>query len=216
MVRRLTRFPAANDQPVWDNPVWFQHYRKENFQDDSLPPGKWTKRESKQNWVSLTLIFRPYCFLLSSLHLSSVRLISRHLPTASLPPPAISHHPAPQGVLDIKHLMNVIRSAGNKMTSRGRRRSRCGRCTKSSAAGRVRQKPSLPAVPPEIGAVLVMTMDGERLSRAHRNREPAVLEWTARGNNAAYQPLVCMSKLLLYAINHRLLPLVWILASFSL
>ncbi|KAG6840176.1 hypothetical protein C0991_008406 [Blastosporella zonata] len=30
--------------------VWFQHYRKENFQDDSLPPGKWTKRESKQDW----------------------------------------------------------------------------------------------------------------------------------------------------------------------
>ncbi|KAL0576482.1 hypothetical protein V5O48_005493 [Marasmius crinis-equi] len=30
--------------------VWFQHYRKENFHDDSLPPGKWTKRESKQNW----------------------------------------------------------------------------------------------------------------------------------------------------------------------
>ena len=32
--------------------VWFQHYRKENFHDESLPPGKWTKRESKQNWVS--------------------------------------------------------------------------------------------------------------------------------------------------------------------
>jgi len=32
------------------NYVWFQHYRKENFHDDSLPPGKWTKRESKQNW----------------------------------------------------------------------------------------------------------------------------------------------------------------------
>ncbi|KAF5377214.1 hypothetical protein D9615_006452 [Tricholomella constricta] len=32
------------------NYVWFQHYRKENFQDDSLPPGKWTKRESKQDW----------------------------------------------------------------------------------------------------------------------------------------------------------------------
>lgn len=31
--------------------VWFQHYRRENFHDDSLPPGKWTKRESKQNWV---------------------------------------------------------------------------------------------------------------------------------------------------------------------
>ncbi|KAF8060890.1 hypothetical protein FPV67DRAFT_1511971 [Lyophyllum atratum] len=32
------------------NYVWFQHYRKENFQDLSLPPGKWTKRESKQDW----------------------------------------------------------------------------------------------------------------------------------------------------------------------
>ncbi|OBZ79332.1 hypothetical protein A0H81_00197 [Grifola frondosa] len=32
------------------NYVWFQYYRKENFHDDSLPPGKWTKRESKQNW----------------------------------------------------------------------------------------------------------------------------------------------------------------------
>ncbi|KAF7288716.1 Dolichol-phosphate mannosyltransferase subunit 1 [Mycena chlorophos] len=32
------------------NYVWFKHYRKENFQDESLPPGKWTKRESKQNW----------------------------------------------------------------------------------------------------------------------------------------------------------------------
>src|SRR6266702_1088304 len=31
--------------------VWFQHYRKENFYDTSLPQGKWTKRESKQNWV---------------------------------------------------------------------------------------------------------------------------------------------------------------------
>ncbi|RDB29650.1 hypothetical protein Hypma_014987 [Hypsizygus marmoreus] len=32
------------------NYVWFQHYRKENFHDDSLPPGKWSKRESKQDW----------------------------------------------------------------------------------------------------------------------------------------------------------------------
>ncbi|KAI0932921.1 hypothetical protein AcW1_000104 [Taiwanofungus camphoratus] len=32
------------------NYVWFQHYRKENFHDESLPPGKWTKRESKQSW----------------------------------------------------------------------------------------------------------------------------------------------------------------------
>jgi len=32
------------------NHVWFQIYRKENFHDVSLPPGKWTRRESKQNW----------------------------------------------------------------------------------------------------------------------------------------------------------------------
>ncbi|EGN94111.1 hypothetical protein SERLA73DRAFT_62986 [Serpula lacrymans var. lacrymans S7.3] len=32
------------------NYVWFQHYRRENFHDESLPPGKWSKRESKQNW----------------------------------------------------------------------------------------------------------------------------------------------------------------------
>ncbi len=30
--------------------VWFQHYRKDNFHDDTLPPGKWSKRESKENW----------------------------------------------------------------------------------------------------------------------------------------------------------------------
>ncbi|KAI0056804.1 hypothetical protein BV25DRAFT_1813478 [Artomyces pyxidatus] len=35
------------------NYVWFQHYRKENFHDESLPPGKWTKRESKQNWSTM-------------------------------------------------------------------------------------------------------------------------------------------------------------------
>ncbi|KAG8740389.1 hypothetical protein FRC12_016017 [Ceratobasidium sp. 428] len=32
------------------NYVWFQHYRRDNFQDDSLPTGKWTRRESKQDW----------------------------------------------------------------------------------------------------------------------------------------------------------------------
>ncbi|PFH50706.1 hypothetical protein AMATHDRAFT_60470 [Amanita thiersii Skay4041] len=37
------------------NYVWFQHYRKENFIDTSLPPGKWTKRESRQNWRVLHL-----------------------------------------------------------------------------------------------------------------------------------------------------------------
>ncbi|KAJ7223192.1 hypothetical protein GGX14DRAFT_657623 [Mycena pura] len=37
------------------NYVWFQHYRSENFHDDNLPTGKWTKRESKQNWRMLHL-----------------------------------------------------------------------------------------------------------------------------------------------------------------
>jgi len=32
------------------NYVWFQQYRKINFHDDNLPSGKWTRRESKQNW----------------------------------------------------------------------------------------------------------------------------------------------------------------------
>ncbi|TBU30798.1 hypothetical protein BD309DRAFT_888888 [Dichomitus squalens] len=41
------------------NYVWFQHYRKENFHDESLPPGKWTKRESKQNWRTTYLTTIP-------------------------------------------------------------------------------------------------------------------------------------------------------------
>jgi len=32
------------------NYVWFRRYRRENFHDESLPPGKWSRRESKQNW----------------------------------------------------------------------------------------------------------------------------------------------------------------------
>ncbi|KAG8958776.1 hypothetical protein FRC03_008830 [Tulasnella sp. 419] len=35
------------------NYVWFQHWRKENFQDASLPPGKWTRKESKQDWRNI-------------------------------------------------------------------------------------------------------------------------------------------------------------------
>jgi len=45
--------------------VWFRHYRQENFHDDSLPPGKWTKRESKQNWVGLYLSQFSLCIVLS-------------------------------------------------------------------------------------------------------------------------------------------------------
>ncbi|KAH8799536.1 hypothetical protein DL96DRAFT_1637613 [Flagelloscypha sp. PMI_526] len=37
------------------NYVWFLYYRKDNFGDSSIPTGKWTKRESKQNWRQLTL-----------------------------------------------------------------------------------------------------------------------------------------------------------------
>ena len=33
--------------------VWYQRYRIENFHDESIPPGKWTKRESKENWRQL-------------------------------------------------------------------------------------------------------------------------------------------------------------------
>jgi hypothetical protein len=44
-------FSFFSSQSLTQPPVWFQHYRKENFHDESLPPGKWTKRESKQNWV---------------------------------------------------------------------------------------------------------------------------------------------------------------------
>ena len=43
--------PPIGPQGAHHSPVWFQHYRKDNFRDDSLPPGKWTKRESKQDWV---------------------------------------------------------------------------------------------------------------------------------------------------------------------
>jgi len=32
------------------NYVWFRRYRQENFNDESLPPGKWTRPESKQDW----------------------------------------------------------------------------------------------------------------------------------------------------------------------
>jgi len=32
------------------NYLWFRHYRKEEFGDKSLPTGKWTRKESKENW----------------------------------------------------------------------------------------------------------------------------------------------------------------------
>lgn len=37
--------------------VWFRRYRKENFHDESLPLGKWSRRESKQNWVWYMPVF---------------------------------------------------------------------------------------------------------------------------------------------------------------
>ncbi|KAF9508021.1 hypothetical protein BS47DRAFT_1418298 [Hydnum rufescens UP504] len=32
------------------NYLWFQHYRKVELNDNTLPTGKWTRRESKENW----------------------------------------------------------------------------------------------------------------------------------------------------------------------
>ncbi|KAG9045430.1 hypothetical protein FS837_006311 [Tulasnella sp. UAMH 9824] len=42
--------PHSEDDELIAVVLWFQHYRKENFHDESLPAGKWTRRESKQNW----------------------------------------------------------------------------------------------------------------------------------------------------------------------
>ncbi|KAI0762318.1 hypothetical protein C8Q74DRAFT_1336777 [Fomes fomentarius] len=48
---RCSRVSKKWNQSQTLNYVWFQHYRKENFRDDeSLPLGKWTRRESKQKW----------------------------------------------------------------------------------------------------------------------------------------------------------------------
>ncbi|KAI0770095.1 hypothetical protein C8Q74DRAFT_1273421 [Fomes fomentarius] len=47
---RCSRVSKKWNQSQTLNYVWFQQYRRETFQDESLPSGKWTKRESKQNW----------------------------------------------------------------------------------------------------------------------------------------------------------------------
>lgn len=72
--------------------MWFLHYRKDNFCDDSLPPGKWTKRESKQNWVRLPVCDLPRLVLHANgtlilqrvIHLSTVA--QRSTETYSSPP----------------------------------------------------------------------------------------------------------------------------------
>jgi hypothetical protein len=67
--------------------VWFQHYRKENFHDESLPPGKWTRRESKQNWVGSL----SFCVWLNDLTTCSQRMTyiksvsNRSPPSSPLP-----------------------------------------------------------------------------------------------------------------------------------
>lgn len=64
-------------------PVWFQQYRKHELRDDSLPTGKWTRRESKENWVCVSLlakftrlIYTPLSLLLAQrlTYLKSARL----------------------------------------------------------------------------------------------------------------------------------------------
>ncbi|KAI0747412.1 hypothetical protein C8Q74DRAFT_1401890 [Fomes fomentarius] len=47
---RCSRVSKKWNQSQTLNFVWFQHYRKEHFRDESLPLGNWTRRESKQKW----------------------------------------------------------------------------------------------------------------------------------------------------------------------
>lgn len=51
-VRWPTLFPGSCPPAHMTPPaVWFQHYRRDSFHDEFLPQGKWTRRESKLNWV---------------------------------------------------------------------------------------------------------------------------------------------------------------------
>ncbi|KAI0794392.1 hypothetical protein C8Q74DRAFT_1445785 [Fomes fomentarius] len=47
---RCSRVSKKWNQSQTFNFVWFHHYRKEHFRDESLPLGNWTRRESKQKW----------------------------------------------------------------------------------------------------------------------------------------------------------------------
>lgn len=64
--------------------VWFQHYRKENFHDETLPPGKWTRRESKQNWVStLSSCVWLYDSMICSQRMTYIKSVSNRSPPSS-------------------------------------------------------------------------------------------------------------------------------------
>lgn len=57
---------------IWT--VWFRRYRKENFHDESLPLGKWSRRESKQNWVwhITVLVWRANSSIQRILYIQSI------------------------------------------------------------------------------------------------------------------------------------------------
>ncbi|KAG2160258.1 uncharacterized protein EDB93DRAFT_50555 [Suillus bovinus] len=64
--------------------VWFQHYRKENFHDETLPPGKWTRRESKQNWVdSLSSCIWLHDLMICSQRITYIKFVSNRSPPSS-------------------------------------------------------------------------------------------------------------------------------------
>ena len=102
-------------------PVWFQHYRKENFHDESLPQGKWTKRESKQSWVRPS--FRPAC--LAKPALTHARSADRHVRPVRAQPLAAAGPRAPLfALLGLQHAHRVgapdaARAAGGALAARG-------------------------------------------------------------------------------------------------
>lgn len=103
-----TRFSHFSFNP---SPVWFQHYRRDNFHDESLPPGKWSKRESKQNWVCL---FSPMTTSLSDLHAASG-------PSQDTTGTFSSFHPLLTLLIRLQfRLSNTSRDERRTMASRGR------------------------------------------------------------------------------------------------
>ena len=124
--------------------VWFQYYRKENFYDESLPPGKWTKRESKQNWVSPS-----QCLLL---HTDLTFLSERH--TCSLYA-LVKQRSGPRtwlregrGTLVLEYpgtkrqRKPTRRNGGQTQSCPGQGRSRCEKCTKKWEDGKPGARPS--------------------------------------------------------------------------
>ena len=118
--------------------VWFRRYRKENFNDESLPPGKWTRRESKQNWVrAISFLPRRANFLLcrESCTPSQFRL-ERQLvrdTQPQTPVPVTSHQGRQRRNNGAVRLWQYLDQA----------KGTCGRCIKSWGGGSQRARPRL-------------------------------------------------------------------------